>query len=105
MSEQQQSSQVFLNALDIKNDILYTRDGFMIGYLAISPFNKDLLSERDLENKTDMLTSEFSGDKRPWKFLAVSRPVDVVPILNQYQDLLANTSDYIQSSFSGRRYL
>lgn len=92
------SAQDFLNVLDIKNDVLYTVDGYMIAYMLIHPFNKDLLSERELIRMTDTLTGELSQEKRPWKFLALSKPVDVAPILSENQELLAGSSDAVQKN-------
>ena len=33
----------FTNVKDIQGNLLYTRDGYVIGYLRIYPFNLDLL--------------------------------------------------------------
>ncbi len=93
-----QSAQDFLNILDIKNDVLYTVDGYMFAYITIQPFNKNLLSERELIEKTKILTGEMSQEKKPWKFLALSKPVDVAPILSENMDLLASSNDEVQKS-------
>ena len=90
------SAQDFLNVLDIRSDVLYTMDGYMIAYMLIHPFNKDLLSDRELIKMTATLTGELSQEKKPWKFLAVSKPVDVAPILSENQQLLTNSSDAVQ---------
>ncbi len=92
------SAQDFLNIQDIRNDVLYTRDGYMMAYMLIHPFNKDLLSERELIKMTSILTGELSQEKKPWKFLAVSKPVDVAPILSENQELLANSQDVVQKN-------
>ncbi len=43
-----------------------------------------------------MLTAELSSERKMFKFLAVSRPVDISPLINEYTDLLSTTQDQKQ---------
>ncbi len=90
------SAQDFLNVLDIRNDVLYTADGYLVAYILIHPYNKDLLSKRELVKKTNILTGELSQEQKPWKFLAVSKPVDVAPLLAENNELLTSSDDEMQ---------
>ena len=56
----------------------------------------DLLSRRERKNFTKSLTAEISSEKEPLKFLAVSRPTDITPLLDQYQELLSKTENTVQ---------
>lgn len=39
-----------------------------------------------------VLTAELSSIQKPFKFLAVSRPVDITPLVNEYTALLSETT-------------
>lgn len=86
----------FVNVKDIKDRFLYTRDGHIIMYIKINPISIDLLSEREKKILCKTLTAELSSEQRPYKFLAVSRPVDISPLINEYTGIIANTSDQKQ---------
>ena len=42
------------------------------------------------------MTAELSGEQKPFKFLAVSRPVDISPLINDYSQLMVSTSNQKQ---------
>ncbi len=86
----------FINVKDIRDRFLYTRDGQIIAYIKISPISIDLFSDNEKEQMCRVLTAELSSNKKPFKFLAVSRPVDISPLINEYTQLLSETSDQKQ---------
>jgi len=95
-TQQQQTAQEFVNVKDIHDKFLYTRDGQVIAYLKINPISIDLFSEMEKEQICRVLTAELSSIQKPFKFLAVSRPVDITPLVNEYTALLAETTDQRQ---------
>ena len=86
----------FVNVKDIRDKYLYTRDKFIFQYLKIDPISIDLLSQREKESLTRRLTAELSGDQQILKLIAVSRPVDISPLINEYAELLATTTNQKQ---------
>ncbi|MGV8149802.1 MAG: hypothetical protein ACLKAK_10940 [Alkaliphilus sp.] len=86
----------FINVLDIKDRFLYTRDGQIIVYIKISPISIDLFSDAEKEQMCKVITAELSSVRRPFKFLAVSRPVDISGLINEYTELLAETTNQKQ---------
>ena len=72
---------------------MYTRDGYVIGYIKIIPVSVGLLSKREKETLVKQLTAELSVEKEPFHFLAISRPVDMQPLLESYAHLRNETSD------------
>ena len=88
--------QQFVNVIDIKDKFLYTKDGYIISYIKIPSIDINLLSEREKENKANTLTAEFSAIDRVIKFLAISRPVDIAPLLSEYQQIYSSTSNLKQ---------
>lgn len=79
--------------MNIQNNYLYTRDGYVIGYIKIIPVSVGLLSKREKETLVKQLTAELSVEKEPFHFLAISRPVDMQPLLESYAHLRNETSD------------
>lgn len=86
----------FINVKDIRDRFLYTRDGQIIAYIKINPISIDLFSDNEKEQMCRVLTAELSSNKKPFKFLAVSRPVDISPLINEYTELLSKTNDQRQ---------
>jgi len=96
MNESQKTAQEFVNVKDIHDRFLYTRDGQVIAYIKINPISIDLFSDSEKELICKVLTAELSSIQKPFKFLAVSRPVDITPLVNEYQALLSETTDQKQ---------
>ncbi|KAB3527079.1 hypothetical protein [Alkaliphilus serpentinus] len=96
INENQKTAQEFVNVEDIHDRFLYTRDGQIIAYIKIHPISIDLFSDSEKEQISKVLTAELSSVQKPFKFLAVSRPVDITPLVNEYQSLLLETTDQKQ---------
>jgi len=96
MSEKQKTANEFVNVKDIHDHFLYTRDGQIIAYIKIHPISIDLFSDSEKEQISRVLTAELSSIQKPFKFLAVSRPVDITPLVNEYTSLLSETTDQKQ---------
>lgn len=90
------TAQEFVNIRDIKEDILYTEDNYLISYVKIQPISPDLLTRGEQKQLAEKLTDEFSQIRRPYKFLAVSRPIDIGPLLNQYSEIMSASTDQVQ---------
>jgi len=96
LNKDEQTANEFVNVKDIKDRFLYTRDGQIIMYIKINPISIDLFSEREKKQLNKTLTAEISSEQKPFKFLAVSRPVDISPLINEYTQIIASTSDQKQ---------
>lgn len=96
LNDSQITANKFINVKDIKDHFLYTRDGQIIIYLEIDPISIDLFSENEKEQMCKILTAELSSTRKPFKFLAVSRPVDILPLINEYTQILSETNDQKQ---------
>lgn len=95
-SVMENSVQRFVNVIDIRDKFLYTRDGYIISYIQVPSIDINLLSEREKRNKANTLTAEFSAIDKIIKFLAISRPVDISPLLSEYQQIYSSTSNLKQ---------
>ncbi|MCX7748245.1 MAG: hypothetical protein N2645_15365 [Clostridia bacterium] len=96
VGKDQQTANEFINVKDVRDKYLYTRDNKIMMYIKISPIAIDLLSEREKKSLTKQLTAELSAEQKPFKFLAVSRPVDISPLISDYSQLMASTSNQKQ---------
>ena len=85
----------FINVKDISGNFLYTRDGLMLCYLKLTPISIDLYSKTEKKNLVRTLTAEMSATQFPFKFIAVSRPIDISPLISELHSLLM-TSDLKQ---------
>lgn len=83
-----QTAQQFVNVQDIQGHFLYTLDGWVLSYLRLFPISLDLLSLTEKRLLIRKLTAELSSIRFPFKFLAVSRPVDISPLITDLSSLL-----------------
>lgn len=90
------SANEFVNVKDIRGKFLYTRDGMALCYLKILPISIDLFSKSEKKQIIRQLTANMSSVQYPFQLLAVSRPVDISPILSELSDTLTGTSDMKQ---------
>lgn len=79
----------FVNVRDIQGNLLYTLDGTALCFLKITPISIDLYSKNEKLSLMRMLTAEMSSTQHEFQFLAVSRPVDISPLLMELTSLLS----------------
>ena len=79
----QMTANEFVNVKDIRGSFLYTRDGMALAYLKIFPISTEL-------------TASLSSGQYPFQLLAVSRPVDISPLMAELSSTLTSSSDIKQ---------
>lgn len=87
------TAQHFINVKDIRGNYLYTRDGYLFIYLRIHPISIDLYSKSEKAILIKTLTAELSDLQYPFKFIALSRPVDISPIIIDLSDKVREAED------------
>lgn len=92
------TAQEVVNVKNIEDMFLYTNDNYIISYIKVQPIATELLTEEELRNLAVELTEEFARDRQAFKFLAISKPVDIAPLINEYSELLSNSKDQIQKN-------
>lgn len=88
-----ETAQRFINVKDIKDRFLYTRDEKIFMYLRVHSVSIDLYSDSEKNTLIRTLTAELSDIQHPFKFLAVSRPVDISPLIHGMTDMLAEAEE------------
>ena len=73
------TAQEFLNVEDISDGILYSRDGYLFGYLSVRAGDNHLLSDEERIALAQNLTSAVStGNNEPFQILSIPRTVDTM---------------------------
>ena len=88
-----QTAQQFINVRDVKDKYLYTKDGLVLTYLRVHAISIDLYSRAEKNTLIKQLTAELSDIQYPFKFMAVSRPVDISPLISDMQGMLKTADD------------
>ena len=83
-----QTAQQFINVKDIRDKYLYTRGGMVFIYLRIHAISIDLYSKSEKNVLIKTLTAELSDIQYQFKFMALSRPVDISPLITEMSEML-----------------
>lgn len=92
----QTTANEFVNVKDIRGNFLYTRDNVALAYLKIFPISTELFSKNEKRLIAKQLTASLSSGQYPFQLLAVSRPVDISPLLSELSAALTASSDIKQ---------
>lgn len=84
-----ESSNIFLNIRDVRNNFIYTIDDKVISILKIFPKNCKLMSKDEKLAHATTLTQNFASELQPFKLYFTNRPVD----LQKNQDFQAQLMD------------
>lgn len=87
------TAQEFINVRDVKDKYLYTKDGLVLVFLRVHSISIDLYSKSEKNSLIRQLTAELSDIQYPFKFMAVSRPVDISPLIADMQSMLKDAGD------------
>lgn len=93
-NKKEQTANEFTNVKDIKGNFLYSKDGYLFGYLRVYPYNLELLSKEERRIKTQNLSLAFDGDRKAFDYCAFPREIDLDDYKNylkrQYQEELSD---------------
>jgi len=84
-----------INIRDIRDNFLYTNDNKICAYFKVKPISIDLYSQREKKALCQLLSSQLASEQRPFKFLAVSRPIDISPLISDYSEIWSNTDNAV----------
>lgn len=77
----------FLNIADIEDNYITTIDGFILMILNIKAQNFGLLSEKELVNRMNSMSVEFSNERYPYKILVIPKIVDITETIKEQEEL------------------
>jgi hypothetical protein len=88
-----QTAQDFINVKDISSGKLYTKDGLVFMFLRITPISIDLKTADEKKRLARHIAAEFGGIRESFKIIAVSRPLDLSPIINELNEHSRNADE------------
>lgn len=78
------TAQDFINVEEIADDLLYSRDGYIFGYLSVRAGDNRLLSDTERTVLAQRLASAMSsGDDKPWQLISIPRTVDTMGMIDR----------------------
>ena len=82
--------------IDADNEILYTADGNILSIIRIEPVSLDLMSDAEKKTTAEAMTAALGKYDGTWKFIAVSRPVDIKPLIDKYNNMYTQADSDIK---------
>ncbi len=93
-SKSNSSVQDIIGVKNIKDRFLYNTQNEIISFIKVEPINLALLSKRELKIVNKRLVGEMASIKYPYKYIAVSRPVDVKEYIEERRNTIKDIDDY-----------
>ena len=85
----------FLNIADIEDNCITTIDGFILMILNIKAQNFGLLSEKELVNRMNSMSVEFSNERYQYKILIIPKIVDITETIKEQEELKQKVDNVI----------
>lgn len=87
--------QELINVKDVEGGLLYTKDGYIQGYIRVLPMNVSLLSKAEKRRKRDLIKEKLN-DEEHFEFLKMSKSVDLSQQINYLQNLAKECDNHIK---------
>lgn len=86
------TAQEFVNVEDIADGLLYSRDGYIFGFLSVRAGDNQLMSDAERSVLGQKLTVAMtSGDEKPFQILSIPRTVDTMGMIEYMTELRKGT--------------
>lgn len=99
MEKRYEDAAKFVEAADVKGMFLYRKDGMVMSYIKIEPFDIELKSRQEREALTSALVAGFMDERRDFVYFTLPREVD----LDKYKQTLKQ--NYSESDNLGKRHI
>lgn len=83
----EKTAQDFINLFDLGENCLYTVDGMCFMYIKIDGMSLEMFEQKELLAQSRSFAKSMVSVKFPWKYVSVSRPMDIRDTLQKYTDL------------------
>lgn len=94
IQQRQISANQFTNVKDVKDNVLFSKDGYVFAYLRIPFFNIDLLPRTEKKAKANNLAASFKDNKSGFAYCSYPREIDLDvyknDIKNRYRSEMDN---------------
>jgi len=78
---------------DIRNNLVYRKDGNIVMVLRVAPLSLELLTSREKNIKIELFTECLNSEKKDLQILCIGRPVDLRGYLEWQEDMYRQTID------------
>ena len=89
----------FVDAADVKGLYLYRKDGTIMTFLRVYPYNLNLKSREERKAETDRLAASFGDDRKDFVYFTLPREID----MDKYKQLLKH--QYESQMDLGKRHI
>lgn len=89
----------FVDAVDVSENFLYRKDGYIMAYLRVYSYNLNLLTKPERQAKTKNLSASFKDDRKDFVYFTLPREID----LDKYKGHLKNL--YQEEMKLGKRHI
>lgn len=93
----ERTAQQWIPIADVDN-LIYRKDGHLVGILRVQPENLTLLSDSEKRRKVDALAEGFNGETEGFQIFCIGRPVDLNNYLEWLQEKAKMEQDYIRKA-------
>ena len=92
--DKQLTSNQYINVADIKNNILYTKDNYVIAFIKIGTVSISTMSKTDINLLIKTLSSEFASVKDgSLRMLKIAKPIDISNLTNSYREMYKDSNN------------
>lgn len=92
--EREKTAQQWMPLADIRDCIVYRKDGQIFGAIRVYPKNLELFSEKEKKKKIEALTEALNGEKSGLQIFCIGRPVDLTNYLEWLQEKANREMDF-----------
>lgn len=87
----EQTAQDFVNVEDISENILYSKDGYLFGYLRVSASDNKLMRTHEQDLLASDTAATLGTEQEPWQLLSIPRTIDTLGMIADLNELRKNT--------------
>lgn len=92
--QREKTANQWIPIADIEGNVVYRKDGLLVGMLRVQPLNIELFSDKEKNRKIEALAEELNGEKEGLQIFCIGRPVDLNGYLEWLQDIAKQEQDY-----------
>jgi hypothetical protein len=95
------STQMWLPINDIRNGLVYRKDGYILAAVRIQPININLLSVKERKRKVKQLEGVLNGIDYQYQIFCIGKPVDLDSYIVELETLRADTDSILKKRLLG----
>ena len=90
----EKTAQQWMPLADIRDCVVYRKDGQIFGAIRVYPKNLELFSDKEKKKKIEALTEALNGERGGMQIFCIGRPVDLTNYLEWLQEKANREMDF-----------